>query len=173
MRIIGLMAVAALTACSGASENKNKAASADGLQPGQYEVVAEATQFRQADEGEAAFNMAVGTRETRSVCVADAASPDLFAPEGLTCQPGASAYMRAGTISSSYRCTAAGRTGDIALVIEGTFTGDGFEVTRNMRTAFSGDGDIVADARLTGRRTGACSAAPAAGSNSAAPVQSN
>ena len=172
MRYLGFVALAALTACGGETQNDTKAAAADTLRPGQYEVTAEATQFRQADDGEAAFNMAVGTRATRSVCVGDSVTGDAFASEGLTCQPGSSSYMRAGTISSTYRCTAEGRSGEIALVIDGTFTEDGFEATRNMRTAFSGDGDIVSDARLTGRRTGDCTPA-AAGGNEAAPANSN
>ena len=176
MRYMGLVALAALTsltACGGGTENKTKAASAENLRPGQYEVASEVTQFRQADEGTAAFNTAVGTRETRSVCLAGAVTPDLFAAEGLTCREGSSsAYMRGGTISSTYLCSAPGRTGDVTLVIDGTFTEDGFEVTRNLRTAFSGEGDIVAGARLTGRRTGECTA-PAPGANSAAPAKSN
>ena len=172
MRYLGIVALAGLAGCGSGGESENKAAAADVLRAGQYEVTAEATQFRQADAGEAAINMAVGTREVRSVCIGDTASPDLFAAEGLACQRGSSDYMRGGTISSTYRCTVEGRQGEAALTVSGTFTEDSFDVTRNLRTAFSGQGDVVADARLTGRRTGDCTPG-AEGGNTAAPANSN
>ena len=172
MRYLGFVVLAALAGCGSGGESENKATTANALRAGQYEVTAEATQFRQADAGEAVFNMAVGTREVRSVCIGDTASPDLFAAEGMTCQAGTSSYMSGGTISSTYRCTVEGRQGEIALMVTGTFTEDGFEVTRNLRSAFSGQGDIVADANVTGRRTGDCTPGAAAG-NSSAPANSN
>lgn len=172
MRYLGFVALAALTACGGEAQNETKAAAVDALRPGQYEVVAESTQFRQADEGEAVFNMAVGTRETRMVCVGETAPPDLFAPEGLTCQPGSSTWMRGGSISSTYVCTTPGRGGEVMLTIDGSFTADGFEVTRSVNTRLEGQGDIVAQFRMAGRRTGDCAPA-AAGGNEAAPANSN
>ena len=60
MRYLGFVALAALAGCGGGGENETKAAAPDTLRAGQYEVTAESTQFRQADQGEAAFNMAVG-----------------------------------------------------------------------------------------------------------------
>ena len=172
MRYLGFVALAGLAACGGAGDNETKAAAAETLRAGQYEVTAEVTQFRQADAGEAAINMAVGTREVRSVCIGDTAPPELFAAEGQTCRRGSSDYMRSGTISSTYSCTIEGRQGEIAATISGTFTDDGFEVTRNLRSAFVGQGDVVADARLTGRRTGDCTPG-AEGGNMAAPANTN
>lgn len=172
MRYLGFVPLAALAACGGGAGNDTKAAAPDTIRAGLYEVTAEATQFRQADQGEAALNMAVGTREVRSVCIGDTTPADLFAAEGLTCRSGTSDYIRSGTISSTYRCTVEGHSGEAALAVSGSFTEDGFEATRNLRTAFSGDGDIVADARLTGRRTGDCTPA-AEGANSTAPANSN
>ena len=173
MRYLGLVPLAALAACGGGGgENETKAAAADALRAGQYEVTAEATQFRQADEGEAAINMAVGTREVRSVCIGDTAPPELFAAEGMTCRRGTSDYMRSGTISSTYSCTVEGREGSVALTVSGTYGEDSFEATRNLRSAFVGQGDVVADARLTGRRTGDCTPAPEGG-NTVAPANSN
>lgn len=175
MRYLGFAALAAvttLTACGGEAENNTKAAAANELRPGQYEVVAEATQFSQEDEGTAAFNLAVGTRETRSICLGESVTGDVFAAEGMTCQPDAGAYIRGGSINATYRCTAEGRTGEIGMNVNGSFTAEGFEATRNIRTNFSGDGDVVAGANLTGRRTGDCTPA-AAGGNEAAPANSN
>ena len=172
MRYLGFVPLAALAACGGGAGNETKAAAPDALRAGQYEVTAEATQFRQADSGEAAMNMATGWREVRSVCIGDTTPADLFAANGLNCQRGTSEYMRSGTISSTYRCTVEGRQGEAALTISGTFTDDGFEVTRNLRTAFTGQGDVVADATLTGRRTGDCTRG-AEGGNASAPANSN
>lgn len=172
MRYVGFVALAALAGCGGGTQNETKAAAPDALRAGQYEVAAESTQFRQADEGEPVFNMAVGTRETRSVCVGETAPPDLFAAEGLTCQPGSSTWMRGGTISSTYVCTTPGRGGEVMLTIDGTFTEDSFDVTRSVNTRLEGQGDIVAQFRLTGRRTGDCAPA-AAGGNETAPANSN
>jgi hypothetical protein len=172
MRYLGLVALAALAGCGSGGENETKAAAPDTIPAGQYEVTAETTQFSQADEGEAALNMAVGTREVRSVCIGDTASPDLFAAEGMTCRQGSSDYIRSGTISSTYSCTVEGREGGAALTISGTFTADGFQATRNLRTTFEGPGDVTAAANLTGRRTGDCTPGADAG-NSAAPANSN
>ena len=172
MRYLGFVPLAALAACGGGAGNETKAAAPNTLRAGQYEVTAEATQFRQADQGTAALNMAIGTREVRSICIGDTAPPELFAAEGLTCRTGTSDYIRAGTISSTYRCTVEGHPGEAGLTVSGSFTEDSFEVTRNLRTALAGDGDIIADARVTGRRTGDCTPA-AAGGNEAAPANSN
>ena len=172
MRYLGFVSLAALAACGSGAGNDTKAAAPDALRAGQYEVTAEATQFRQADAGEAAINMAVGTREVRSVCIGDTAPPDLFAAEGLTCQRGTSDYMRGGTISSTYSCTMEGRQGSVALSVSGTYSEDSFEATRNLRSAFVGQGDVVVDARLTGRRTGDCAPGAESG-NTAAPANSN
>lgn len=172
MRYLGFVPLAALAACGGGAGNETKAAAPDALRAGQYEVTAEATQFRQADQGEAAINMATGWREVRSVCIGDTMPADLFAAGGLDCQRGSSDYMRSGTISSTYRCTLEGHQGEAALTVSGTFTEDSFDVTRNLRTAFAGDGDIVADAQLTGRRTGDCTPGAEAG-NASAPANSN
>lgn len=172
MRYLGFVPLAALAACGGGAANETKAAAPDTLRAGLYEVTAEATQFRQSDQGEAALNMATGWREVRAVCIGDTSPADLFAADGLDCRSGSSDYMRGGTISSTYRCTLDGREGEAALTVSGTFTEDGFEVTRNLRTAFSGQGDVVADARLTGRRTGDCTPG-AEGGNASALANSN
>ena len=64
------------------------------------------------------------------------------------------------------------REGSVALTVSGTYGEDSFEATRNLRSAFVGQGDVVADARLTGRRTGDCTPAPEGG-NTAAPANTN
>lgn len=161
--------VVALAACGGGEQNQSKAKSADALQPGQYEVAAEVTQFRQADEGTPKLDTPVGTRTTRSVCLAGARpGPDLFADEGFACQSDGSEYVRGGTVNMTLRCTREGWQGGANYSVNGTFEADSFEAERRLTTALTGDGDVVVTARLQGRRTGECTAAPAG--NSAAPA---
>lgn len=160
----GFAAVLALGACGGGEENKANAA-ADALQPGQYEVTAEVTQFRAADEGKPKINTPVGTRTTRSVCVTGTPlPPDLFADEGFQCSTAGEAFARSGTLNLNLRCTRPGLQGEMGYSVSGSFEQDSFEAQRSLRTLLSTDGDVVIASKLTGRRTGECTAAaPAAG----------
>lgn len=155
MRLIGLLPLLALAACGG-GESKNKAATADELRPGQYEVVATVTNFRQADQGDPLINATVGGRTTRSVCVAAGAQPlDAFADEGTTCQEGSSYYARGGILNLTMRCEREG-LGQLSYSVEGTFEAERFEAQRQMDTAFPTPGDVVIASRIEGRRTGEC-----------------
>lgn len=172
-RVIYLTPVLALAACGGAAENKTKAAAAQAIVPGQYEVTAEVREFRQTDQGTPRMSAAVGTRTTRSVCVpaGGAVAPDLFADEGNVCQVGSSDYVRSGTINLTLRCTRQGTEGNLNYVLNGTFDADGFQADRELTTLFVGEGDVMIRSSLEGRRTGDCPAgAPAA--NGAAPASS-
>lgn len=156
----------ALAACGGAgADNKAKApAAADSLQPGQYEVTAEVTDFRSADDGRPKIDTPKGTRSTRSVCVAGGSGlpADLFADQGFECRDAGQGFASGGTINSSFSCGRYGLpTGEIGVSVSGTFGADSFEVQRQLITKFTTDGDVVIATRLQGRRTGECSAAPA------------
>jgi hypothetical protein len=170
MRRLGLMLpIVALAACGGGTETKNKATAATSLEPGLYQVTAEVTAFRAADSGAPRIDTPVGTRSERSVCVGAGAIPaDLFADEGFTCQADPNAYTSGGSINMTTRCAGRGLTGDITYSINGSFTADSFEAERNLTTRLSGDGDVVINSRVQGRRTGACTPGADAG-NSAAP----
>jgi hypothetical protein len=160
---VGLAGVLALAACgSGAGENKAKA-KANSLEPGQYEVTAEVTSFRAADNGPPKINTPQGTSTTRSVCVTDGAKlpPDLFADEGITCRPPNDTFASGGIVNMNLQCQRAGLTGEVGYAVEGTFEAQSFEAQRRLATRLEGEGDVVIAATVRGRRTGAC-AAPAA-----------
>jgi hypothetical protein len=160
MRYLGLAAVGLLAACGGGeSANKAKGAAAS-LEPGQYEVTAQVTQFRKADEGVPKMKAEPGSRTTRSVCVTDGASlpPELFADEGFTCRNGTSNYVRAGRINANVSCTRPDLKGDLGYVMTGTFEAQSFRAERQFSTALATDGDVVIASTLEGRRTGACTA---------------
>jgi hypothetical protein len=157
MKILCLVPLIALAACGGETQNKAKAADA-ALQPGQYEVSSEVTQFRKADEGQPKINTPIGTRTTRSVCLADATapSPEPFADEAFVCQTTGSPYVRSGTLNLSLRCTRPDLRGDITYSVSGSFDSQSFQADRQLTTTLSGDGDVVVASRIQGRRTGDC-----------------
>lgn len=161
--ILASLPLIALAACGGGAENKAKA-KVEGMTPGQYEVAAEVTNFRNADDGKAKIDTPKGTRTTRSVCLGAGASPaDLFADEGFTCRENSRGFASGGTLNLTLSCSRPGLpTGEVGLTVTGTFTADGFEAERTMETAFVTDGDVVIASRFTGRRTGDCTPAPAA-----------
>ena len=163
MRYLCLVPVLALAACGGDTQNKSKAGGAV-LQPGQYEVTAEVTNFRKADQGTAKIDTPAGTRTTRSVCLTGTpdATPDLFADEGFTCQTYGGAYARNGMLNLSLTCSRPGLDGQLGYSISGSYDARSFQADRTLTTALSTDGDVVIVSRAQGRRTGDCSAAPAA-----------
>jgi Protein of unknown function (DUF3617) len=166
MRAFILLPIAALTACGG-SESQNQAkATANAIQPGQYEVTTEVTGFRKADAGTPKIDTPVGTRATRSVCVSGTAvMPDLFADQGFACQTTGTPYVRGGTLNLTLTCTRPGLQGSVGYSITGRFDGESFQGTRGLQTSLSTDGDVAIQSTISGRRTGACQAggtAPAA-----------
>jgi hypothetical protein len=168
---LALTAALALAGCGGDTENKTKAASAQSIVAGQYEVTAEVAEFRQTDQGTPKINAPVGTRTTRNVCVppGGAIMPDLFADEGMSCQVGSSDYVRNGTINLTLRCTRPGTEGNINYVLSGTFDANGYQADRELTSLFVGEGDVFVYTRVQGRRTGDCAPGAPAG-NSAAPA---
>jgi hypothetical protein len=163
MRYLCLVPVLVLAACGGDSGNKAKSANT-ALQPGQYEVTAEVTQFRKADQGTPKVDTPVGTRTTRSVCLAGTidTAPDLFSDEGFVCQMNSGAYARNGILNLTTSCSKTGLEGQLGYSISGSYDAQSFQADRTMTTALSTDGDVVIASRIQGRRTGECSAAPAA-----------
>lgn len=153
-----------LAACGGGGEANKATAKADTLQPGQYEVTAAVTSFRAADKGTPKINTKQGDSTTRSVCVADGAAlpPDLFADDGFTCRNSGDMYARGGTLNVTLQCDVAGQRGSAGYSVTGSFGADSFEAERSLETLFSTDGDVVIASTITGRRTGDCTAAPAA-----------
>lgn len=157
-----MIPVAALAACGGEAGEKAKG-KADALQPGQYEITGEVTNFRAADEGAPKVEAKAGDRIARSVCVTDGAAlpPDLFADDGFTCRSAVPIFARGGTLNANLQCDRAGLSGASGYSVTGTFTADSFEAQRQFSTRLTTDGDVVIASTIRGRRTGDCTAAPA------------
>lgn len=172
--ILALVPLAMLAACGGGAEQQNKAAAdVTAIAPGQYEVTREVTAFRATDRAAAPqINTPAGTRSSESICVGAGDQPpaELFAGTGSECTYG-NHYLRRGRINSSLTCQREGLNGQIRMTAYGTVTADGFQVDVDTTTYFTGEGDAVFTTRTTGRRTGDCQPAPAAGNGDQAAKQ--
>ena len=169
MRFIALAPLLVLAACSeGAAPTKQEAEApaAEQLSAGQWEMTTEITKLTQRDKGAPAIDTPEGSRSTTSSCVAEAdvkkPQPALFAGEGSECSY-RDIYMRDGRLNATLACSRADLRGTIATNVNGSFTATTFEGTTSTETSLSGDGDVRIDAKLTGRRTGDCTAAPIKG----------
>ena len=167
MRFTTLVPLLVLAACSeGAAPTKQEgeAPAAQQLSAGQWEMTTEITKLTQRDKGAPAITTPEGSRSTTSSCVAAAdvknPPPALFAPEGTECSY-RDIYMSGGRLNATLGCTRAGLGGTIATNVNGSFTATTFEGNATTETSLSGEGDVRIDAKLTGRRTGDCTAAPA------------
>ena len=163
--IVWALPLAALAGCGGGGETGTRSkAKAEALQPGQYEVTAEVTAFKAADDGIPKIDTKQGTSTTRNVCVTDSAAlpTDLFTDDGFTCRNAGNMFVRSGTISANLDCTRAGLSGGMGYAVSGTFSGDAFEAERQFKTRLATDGDVEVTSTLRGRRTGECTVAPAA-----------
>jgi hypothetical protein len=166
MRAIMLLPLLLVAGCSEESPpaEQQEQAAAEHIRGGQWEMTTEVTKVVARDKGKPAVNMPQGARTTSRSCVAeaDAKKPPaaLFAPEGFKCDY-RDAYMRNGRINSTLACTRAGLGGDIAMVVNGSYTADTIEGTSTIETRLVGEGDQKIDTKIAGRRTGHCSVAPA------------
>jgi hypothetical protein len=167
MRLFLLMPLLAIAACSGGepTAKTEDAPAADKLNAGQWEMTTEVTKVTQRDKGTPAINMPEGSKTVTSSCLAEADAkkpqPAILAPEGSDCKYRDS-YISGGRLNATLECTRAGLTGDISTAVNGSYTGDTIEATSTTETRLSGEGDLMIEAKLTGRRTGDCTAAPTA-----------
>ena len=107
-------------------------------------------------------------RATTSVCVGGGAQAptELFTEAGYECS-GGNYYARNGRLNVSLLCRRSGLEGNIPVMVDGAFTADTLDYTRNLRSVLVTDGDVTIDSHVTGRRTGPCTpAADGAGGNS-------
>jgi hypothetical protein len=157
MRALALIPFLFVAGCGEAPTENRAAPAAAALAPGQWELAAEVTSFRKAGAGNAGADTPVGTRATQSLCVA--AGHELqtafFAGDGYRCSYGIY-YVRNGRVNLTLRCTREGLDGTITMAAEGTFQADSVEFRRNSNTSLTAGGTVAAEARVTGRRTGAC-----------------
>jgi hypothetical protein len=168
MRLFILTPLLVLAACSeGEQPAKKGEEAAKLLTAGQWEMTSEVTKVTQRDQGKPALPATEGGKTTTSSCLAEAdvkkPQPAFFVGEGMECTS-RDLYMSRGRANVTLACKKAGLPGDIATIVNGTYTADSFEGTMTTETSLLGDGDMKIDAKLTGRRTGECSAAPAEGS---------
>jgi len=164
MRRFVLMPLALLAACSGGGSEQPKqeaeAAPATRLDAGQWDVTTEVTSLVKRDQGTPALKMEQGSKTTKSVCLGAGdtrPAPALLAAEGLDCTY-RDIYMSGGRINATLECKRAGLSGDISTVVNATFTGTTLEGAATTETRLSGEGDVRVDTKLTGRRTGECTA---------------
>ncbi len=169
MHFIALAPLLVLAACSeGAAPTKQDAEAprAEQLSAGQWEMTTEITKLAQRDKGTPAVKTPEGSRWTTSSCVAQAdvkkPQPALFAPEGWDCSY-RDIYMQGGRLNATLGCSIAGLGGTVATNVNGSFTATTFEGNSTSETSLSGEGDVRIDSKMTGRRTGDCTAAPANG----------
>lgn len=172
MRLFILTPFLVLAACSEGEQPAKKEADAapKQLAAGQWEMISEVTKVTQRDKGSPAFKESEGTKKTVSSCLAEAdlkkPQPAFFIGEEMDCTT-RDAYMSRGRANVTLACKKAGLPGDIATVVNGTYTADTFEGTATTETSLLGEGDVKIEATLAGRRTGECSAAPADGEKAA------
>lgn len=166
MRGIILLPLFVLAACSDGSQpaEQQEAPAAEQIKAGQWEMTTEVTKVTKRDNGAPAIKMPEGSKTTTSTCVAEAdvkkPPAALLVPDGFKCTYRDS-YMHSGRINATLACTHGALAGDVAMVVNGSYTADTIEGTATTETRLVGEGDQKIDTKLTGHRTGACAAAPA------------
>jgi hypothetical protein len=161
MRAFALVPFLLAAACSGGSEapKQEEAAAATQLDAGQWELTTEVTQFAKADQGTPKIDAAVGTKETRAVCIeaADAKKPQpiVFGAEKDECTYG-DFYMSSGRLSATVNCNRPGLSGNVATRADVDFKAKTLEGTLSTTTYLTTDGDVRITRKLTGRHTGQC-----------------
>ena len=164
MRALAFIPLLIVAACGETGTSKNEAApKAANVEPGQWALTSEVTSFERADEGAPKIEAAVGTRTTENVCVGtgDRLPVELFSGPGYDCDYG-NYYARNGRLNVTLNCRREGLSGQIGMTADGRVTDEGIELNRSIQTSLYTDGDVMIEARVTGRRTGDC-APPADG----------
>jgi hypothetical protein len=156
MRALASIALLLAAGCGAAPENKAEPVAA-ALAPGQWELAAEVTGYRQTAPGEPKIDTPAGSRTTASLCVAEGHQipAEFFGGEGYRCRYG-DYYARNGRLNVVLTCRRDGLTGDVTMTAEGSFQAGSAEFRRNARTTQPGDGGVTVDGRVTARRTGEC-----------------
>ncbi len=164
MRLLALSPLLVLAACSDGGEQtqpKADAPAATQLTAGEWETTTEVTKVTQRDKGAPAVKTSEGSRTTARSCVAEAdvkkPQPALFAGKEYECT-NRDVYMRSGRINATLACTRPGLAGNIAILVNGTYTADTFEGTATTETSLLSEGDVKIEATLAGKRVGACPA---------------
>ncbi len=158
--LIPLCFVAACSAEAGADQKAKPATLA--LDAGQWETTTEVTRLDVVDGGTPAVAMAVGDKIVTSNCVGaeEVKKPAAVVFAGIDkadCSYD-TFYMSRGRLNAAMTCTQPGLGGKMMVSTDGNFTATGFEATSDMRTILSGPGDVSVATKVSGRRTGDCTA---------------
>lgn len=159
--MITITAAALLAGCGGNAPADNAAgASADKLQPGEYEATIKVTALSSSDKTEPATKLKVAAAGDAPIiqraCIAEDGSidPALFAEPGDKCSP-TTTYVSSGRISIQLTCSRA--DGGLGMIIDGNFNkADEFDATVTSNTYFTGRGDYTATRTVTAKRIGNC-----------------
>ena len=161
MRAYAMAALLLAAGCSGGGEEKKEAKAAGKLKAGQWETVIEVADLRSTDKAPPAIKAEKGSRTTISTCVGedDTAKPppEMFAGKQASCQY-RDAYVRRGRLNISLTCTQPGLRGDIMRNVDGSFTDETLEANVVTTSFLVTDGDVEIREKVTGRRTGECTA---------------
>lgn len=166
MRILIAGSILMLAACGGGEAEKNTAADTTNLAlaPGQWETVIELGEVASQDNGTPVMKQ--GERMTASACIAEGEgkkpAPAIMAGIGDGECSYDNIYMSRGKLNATLSCTRPGLNGKVMISSSGTYTADSFQSEGDVQTYLSSDGDVRAAAKISGRRTGECTAAPAA-----------
>ncbi len=164
-QIIAASAVLALAACDSGEAPKQEAAPEvpATVAAGEYSFTSEVTKLTSTDKSTPSTALKMGAKEEGKTCVGADGKLDaaLFTEKGDKCSETAS-FIRSGRISVQYQCNRAGK-GGLYPNADGNYTADGFEVMANSASQFSGTGDYQVTRHIVAKRTGDCTAAPAAG----------
>ena len=167
MRGLIVIPLCLAAACSDASEENKAVEAAASMQPGQWEIGSEVTDFRSTDKATPALKAAAGDKAAAPACIEagkeDEPPAEMFAGVGYECDY-KDRYIRGGRINLSLECEREALEGKVMVSVQGTYTGESLEGTATATSFLPGDGDFVMNSKISGRRTGPACAAPAADS---------
>lgn len=165
MRALIAIPLCLAAACSGGGEEQKAEQAADTLQPGQWEISSEVSDFRSTDQATPALKASAGDKATAQACIEagkeDEPPAEMFAGTGYECDY-KDRYIRGGRINLSLECGREALEGQVMMSVQGTYKGDSFEGTSTATSFLPGDGDFVMNSKISGRRTGPTCTAPAA-----------
>ena len=163
LKLTGVASLAlALTACGGEQKTEAVEKAPAKLAAGLYEVNAEVTQLASTDNTTPGTQLKQGDKQVIRACVAadGKPAPELLAEQGDVCTI-KNSYVRNGRMSAQMSCKREGRSGEVMPAMMGSFSADGFEGEITTLTYFIAEGDYRMTRKISAKRIGDCTAAPA------------
>ncbi len=166
MRVLALMPLLVLAACTDSAEADQKAAEAAKdnlkLEAGQWVFATELTGIDALDDApKPALKGAVGDKSEAGACIAanEVAQPQpaIFAGADLGECVYENLYMKRGRLSGTLGCKIDGLAGNIQVSLDGTYTATTLDVSARTQTYLSGDGDVAMTRKIVGKKVaGTC-----------------